>query len=138
MGAVMAETFYGSWRVNLGEVDLFFRQRFVITGSENADGRHYVQAGGPVDIQVNGDVWSIDMEIEPFPPQGSDEGWDTRTIGRAMSFTAQDGLIVKLTVAGQPGFSLICTSLDPAIKPNPTPNPYDFTLPEHGSPASVG
>ena len=29
-----------------------------------------------------------------------------------------------------PRLALTVTSMDPAVNPNPAPNPYDFTIPE--------
>ena len=124
----MAEIFYGPWNVRLDHVDPYFRQRFSISGSDAADGRYEVSSGQAVNLQVTGVSWSIIFEIQPFPPTGG-EAWDQRTVRRATRFEPPDGLIVQLDTA-PPRLSLICVSMDPAVNPDTTANPYDFTIPE--------
>ena len=124
----MAENFYGPWKVILDHGDPYFPQRFMISGSDNADGRYEVSFGQPMDVQVTGASWSITFEIQPFPPTGGD-AWDQRSVQRATRFESPDGLIVQLD-GGAPRLSLTCISMDPTVNPNATANPYDFTI--HG------
>ena len=126
----MAETFYGPWNVRLDHVDPSFRQRFSISGSDNADGRYDVSSGVPLNLEVTGNAWSISLEIEPFPPRG-EQAWDQRTVQRATRFEAPDGLIVQLDTIALPRLSLTCISMDPTVNPISPANPYDFTIPEH-------
>ena len=51
-------------------------------------------------------------------------------------FRDPEGLVVQIegdnSAAAHPDYdnlTLVCTSRDPAVNPNPTPNPYDFTYP---------
>ena len=124
----MAEVFYGPWQVRLDHVDPHFRQRFNITGSDNADGRYNVEPAQALNLQVTGAAWSIGFEMEPFPPTGGP--WEQRTVKRATRFEPPNGLIVQLETAAMPRLALTVTSMDPAVNPNPAPNPYDFTIPE--------
>lgn len=129
----MAETFFGPWSVVLGLVH--FDQSFIISGSENADGRYYVRSGDSLEVRVQGEEWRI--QIEWLTP---DSGWLPSDIRRTTKFVAGEGLIVQLDADARPpglpnphynDLTLICTSLDPETNPIPTGNHYDFTIPEH-------
>jgi hypothetical protein len=137
----MAETFFGPWVIVLDYTDT--DERFTISGSDNADGSYPVGEGDLLEIEVAGEDWRIQIERHPFPGTGN---WKIR---RTTQFVAGKGpgkgLVVKLDAERRtlvedggvffPGvkrMKLTCTSTDPATNPIPTPNPYDFTIPEHG------
>src|SRR2546422_786141 len=58
------ESFYGPWNVRLNHVDPYFRQRFIISGSDQADGRYEVSSGGVVNLEVTGSAWFVSLETE--------------------------------------------------------------------------
>jgi hypothetical protein len=134
----MATTFYGPWYVVLGQVAGHFSQRFVITGSDNADGVYPVRFGAGLVLAVQGSKWQIEMQYFPFDPGAS---WRPSTVRESMKFVAGDGLIMQLDGAARPpelinpqfhNLTITCTSMDPELNPIPGTNPYDFTIP-HGS-----
>ena len=129
----MAETFYGPWRVVLALFDPYPQQGFVISGSDNADGFYVPEAGVPVDIAVAGEEWTIgfQMRLPHWPHEWVSAGPIPTT-----QFLAGLGWTVRLSAHGGyfgPHFArmaLLCISMDPDINPIPTPNPFDFTIPE--------
>jgi hypothetical protein len=56
----MAETFHGPWSVAVIGKSSNLAQRFVISGSDNADGGYPGEVG--TSIGVTGDTWSISLE----------------------------------------------------------------------------
>ena len=62
----MATTFYGPWYVALGKVNSHFSQRFLISGSANADGVYPVAFGTSLVLSVQGATWRIEMQYFPF------------------------------------------------------------------------
>ena len=84
------ESFYGPWNVRLNHVDPYFRQRFIISGSDQADGRYEVSSGGVVNLEVTGSAWFVSLETEPFPPIAG-QAWLERTIQRATRFEPYAG-----------------------------------------------
>lgn len=147
----MAETFYGPWRVVLDwqivptdVIDLpqqgfvvfddLPEQGFVVAGSDNADQRYVREIGSPLDLDVTGTEWTIDLQI--LWPLSSTARWSSVPVRRIMTFLPPEGLIVGLNLAPGViapfllGMKLICTSTDPEINPIPSGNPYDFTIPE--------
>jgi len=132
----MATTFYGPWYVVLGVVNSHFSQRFLISGSDNADGVYPVQFGNRLTLSVQGTKWQIEMQYFPF---GAGASWQPSDVRESMKFVLGDGLIVqldggaRLPVLINPQFrnlALTCTSIDQEINPIPTANPYSFTVPE--------
>jgi hypothetical protein len=137
---MMATTFYGPWYVVLSLADLDFAKRFVISGSENADGIYPVAFGNTLVLSVQGAKWQIEIQyISPFDPAG----WEPAFVDESRKFVLGDGLVVQLDgsaripVQDPPLFDpqlhlmrLICTSMDPEINPIPTANPFSFTLGE--------
>jgi hypothetical protein len=123
------EKFYGPWEITVNDVDHDFQQRFVISGSDNADGRYTFPFRHFVNLVVTGTAWSISFEFVPFPPIPV-QHWKQHAVKRNSRFEAGRGLLVQLDTIAAPRLSLICTSMDPTLNPNPTTNPYDFTIPE--------
>jgi hypothetical protein len=127
-------TLYGPWRITLGTVDL--PCSFVVSGSDNADGRYMVEQGAPLDVLVTGTEWTISLQSD-WPDRNGN--WHPLPALREMTFEPQNGLIVLLGVhPGAPRRGewawLTCTSMDPETNPIPTNNPYDFTIPEQPPP----
>jgi hypothetical protein len=129
----MTETFYGPWKIVLVHVNSHFSQSVEITGSDNADGRYDVAFGQPFELDVAGAEWQLELAYWPFGGVGGWQGSQTR---RATEFRDPEGLVVQIdgdnSAAAHPDYdnlTLVCTSRDPAVNPNPTPNPYDFTYP---------
>lgn len=134
----MPTTFYGPWYVVLGQVNSHTSQRFLISGSDNADGIYPVAFGNVLVLSVQGAKWQIEMQYWPFDQGAS---WRPSDVRESMKFVLGDGLTVQLDGASRPpvlinpqfrNLVLTCTSMDPEINPIPTANPYDFTIP-HGS-----
>lgn len=132
----MATTFFGPWYVVLGLVNSHFSQRFLISGSDNADGIYPVAFGNALVLSVQGAKWQIEMQYFPFDPGAS---WRPSDVRESMKFVLGDGLIVQLDGAARPprlinpqfrNLALTCISMDPEINPIPAQNPYDFTIPE--------
>ena len=67
----MATKFYGPWYVVLGLVNSHFSQRFLISGSDNADGIYPVRYGNTLVLSVQGSEWQIEMQYFPFDPGAS-------------------------------------------------------------------
>ena len=135
----MATTFYGPWHVVLGRVNAeFSQQRFVISGSDNADGIYPVTHGNTLVLLVQGAEWRIRLEIIPLAIVLPGGQWEPSIVRESMKFLVGEGLIVQLDGTFQfeapdpptPVMSLTCTSADPEINPIPSANPFSFTLPE--------
>lgn len=125
----MAETFFGPWRVVFERHNLYYRERFVISGSDNADGEYEGYLGIPVvpiDITVSGAEWTIDLQLVGGPALPE---WQSFDVVRVTQFVAPEGLTVRLTTQYH-NMTVLCISMDPDINPIPTPNPFDFTIPE--------
>jgi hypothetical protein len=138
----MAEPFYGPWSVaviqaDVAQTDGFPEHSFVISGSDNADGRYMAHPHQPP-VMVTGAEWTIDVEVRSI---GSEAPWaPVSRVRRATEFVPFSGLTVTLNSRpasagwGGPyhfGVILTCTSNDPSINPIPTATPYDFTIPGH-------
>jgi hypothetical protein len=135
----MATTFYGPWYVVLGRVHSQFRQqRFIISGSDNADGIYPVTFGNALVLSVQGTQWQIQMEIIPLAIILEGVPWEPSLVRESMKFVLGEGLVVQLDGSFQfeaPDpptlvMTLTCTSMDPEINPIPTANPFSFTLGE--------
>lgn len=124
------EKFYGSWAIVLNSnTDL--QQRFTILGSENADGRYIFPFRKFPNLEIRGIAWSIDYQVVSSTPERLG-AWEQRAAKRTSRFEAGSGMLVQLDWGDMPDLSLTCISKDPILNPNPTPNPYDFTLPQNG------
>jgi hypothetical protein len=128
----MTETFYGPWSVAVVGKDSNFDQRFVITGSDTADGGYAGVVG--FSIGVTGDEWTLTMDwldSNQFRPS---------RIERAARYDVRDALIVTLGADDGPEATadrdfndmvLVLRSEDPALDAlRPSGNPYDFTITE--------
>ena len=128
----MAETFFGAWRVVYEPVDPFpIPKSFVVTGSDNADGRYLCENNQPADVSVQGAEWNLTIETSTTL---EDLTWEPMGAQRQMVVLPGTGLTVVLDTRffvnpnGEPwGIRLVCTSLDEPINPPQTPNPFDFT-----------
>ena len=144
----MSTTFYGPWVVVLGlnQFDVDLPKRFVISGSENADGIYPVAFGNALVMLVEGAKWQLEIQhISPFDPVVPN-GWEPAVVDESMRFVLGDGLIVELrsfarlpvptpTVFDAQGLmEFTCTSMDPEINPIPTANPFSFTIGEGTTP----
>lgn len=130
----MAQKFYGPWQLTLaaGDPEPTVFQRFVISGSENADGSHSPLLGGPLELPVSGAEWTVELQTY------EDEAWQADRVHRATAFDPSNGLIVTLASlhpggswwsGPEPGLTVSCVSKDPAINPIATGTSYDFTIP---------
>jgi hypothetical protein len=131
----MGETFFGRWHV-LGRSELsFFFERFIVSGSENADGTfELADDGTPINLDVSGSEWKIQFEARL---ESTD--WFPYDPDRATRFVLHQGLTVVLaTPAPIKPSGLVfahrlvveCISLDPTLSPPMSPNPFDFSLPK--------
>jgi hypothetical protein len=133
------ETLYGPWRIEVVEVrdhPLIPRsQRFMVEGSDNADGVYRVTVGDT--LAVSGAKWHIRMEW--FEHVNGD--WIENDILRVATFDVQRGLLVTLGGGrGTPPLAseiwrdlvLVCQSEDPALNPDEPPPgaPFEFSFPE--------
>jgi hypothetical protein len=127
----MAETLYGPWRVVLTHSNSHWIQSVEITGSDNADGRYDVEFAEPFDIDVVGSEWQLEFAYWPF----GGPAWQSSKTRLSKEFRDIEGFVVRIdgaNSAAAPNYdnlTVLCTSRDPAVNPDPTPNPYDFTLP---------
>ena len=129
----MAETFFGPWTVEVVGVESAFSQRFVITGSDSADGAYDGTMG--VMVQVGGEEWRLDLEWN----DNAGSGWQPSGVRRGADFSISDGLTVTLGADDNVeavrdhdfnDVGLACHSLDPAVDPPATDPPLDFTITE--------
>ena len=130
----MAEVFYGTWTVEVLAKDAAFSQRFVIAGSDAADG-DYPGAIGTPPVSVAGQRWTLALEWN----DDAGSGWLPSDVRRTSAvFTLQDGLVVVL--GADDNFEqfrdhdfndvvLRCHNVDPALTPwHPPISTLDFTL----------
>jgi hypothetical protein len=127
----MAETFFGPWRIVVKEFVPISQPRFVISGSDNADGAYRPQEGVPMGVEATGAEWTVELQIVwGFGAHT----WSSYHVLRTTQFDASEGLLVRLdhrrSLFSEITLSLLCISMDPDINPVPTPNPFDFTIPE--------
>lgn len=132
------EVFYGPWRIDVVAVDThpigihpFVFQRFVISGSDNADGTHSWLFEP---LSVSGTRWQLTMEW-----QIADFEIHPTRIARSATYDVHRGLRVILAGKNERGGSaedftdliLACESENPALDPlRPSGNPYDFSIPK--------
>ncbi|EJR27960.1 MULTISPECIES: hypothetical protein [Bacillus cereus group] len=123
----MAETFFGPWNITLDLIDSHFHPSIFISRSENSDGRYHVKFGDTLDLAVQGEEWTI--QIDWF--SSSQQQYLTCNVHRVTNFIVGKGLIVELGAIMEDYFilSMVCTSTDPETNPIPSNNPYNFTLP---------
>lgn len=131
----MAETFYGAWLIDVVGKDAAFGQRYVVSGSDRADGAYLADIGSPR-IQVSGAEWTLALEWN----NNVGSGWQpSRVIRQSVTFDINAGLIVVLGVddnaleyADNDFNDLIirCQNIDPHLIPwYPHRNTVDFRLP---------
>ena len=130
----MSETFYGEWSLEVVEKTADFDQRFKITVSNNSDS---IYPGTPgISISVSGEQWEVTMEWN----DNVGSGWQTSDVQRSASYTADEGLVIKLGADDKTtdpnrdydydDLVLVCKYLERTINPQPAsgnPYPYDFT-----------
>ena len=133
----MAERFFGAWRVVYEPVDPFpIPKSFVVSGSDNADGRYVCVSDQPADVSVQGADWNLEIETSASL---QDLTWEPIGAKKQMVVRPGTGLTVVMDTrffanpAGEPwGIRLVCTSLDETINPPQRPNPFDFTYTRQG------
>jgi hypothetical protein len=142
---VILNTFFGPWLVKPDIVDDYPPQSIVITGSSGVDGRYLLAYGEPFEILVVGPEWTLqidELDHDVWTPATARPPVAEGGARRVTKFDPADGLIALLgtgshayeTLMGDIwylGMRLRCISKDPETNPEPTPNPYDFTIP-HG------
>jgi hypothetical protein len=129
----MKEVFYGPWSIRVDQKESNLDQRFLISGSDNADGGYAGVVG--FSIGVTGKEWTLTAEWldgNQFRPS---------RLRRSARYDVQEGLIVTLGADdGQEPTAdldfndmvLVLESEDPALDPiRPSGNPYDFTITEN-------
>jgi hypothetical protein len=126
----MPETFYGPWRVT--DFGFPVRHRIVISGSENADGEYVVDIQAPLNLSVEGEKWTIEVDV------WENSAWMPRHVRRRMEVLPETGLQVSLSDAKRWPFPNLdvfcsCTCLDPTINPPPYKDPpFDFKYTRRG------
>jgi hypothetical protein len=124
------ELFYGPWLIQVFSGQVLNKQRYSVSGSDNADGGHPAVVGGT--LAVSGARWVLNLEWLDHAIYRSSR------IARSASYDVQRGLLVTLAAnaagIGDDAYNdlvLVCQSQDPALNPNPPAgNPYDFSFPE--------
>lgn len=129
----MGLTFYGDWFVEVIGVDSAFSQRFVISGSDLADGAYDGVDG--ISARVSGEAWTIDLEWN----DNASSGWQPSDVQKTATYTIDVGLVVTLGADDNVeelqdrdfnDMVVACTSLDPTVNPPMTDPPLDFTITE--------
>jgi len=131
----MAETFHGTWLVDVVGKDAWFSQRYVINGSDRVDGAYPAAVGSPR-LQVSGAEWTLTLEWN----DNASSGWQpSRVIRRSVDFGVDDGLVVVLgaddnwvAVADNDFDDVLvrCQNIDPHLIPwHPHRRTVDFRLP---------
>jgi hypothetical protein len=134
----MAETFYGSWLIDVTGKDAAYAQRIVISGSDRADGIYAADVSTPR-LFVTGLEWILTTEWN----DNVSSGWQPSRMRRQpVNFTVQDGLVVVLGVDDNwPQYAdgdfddivLRCQNIDPDLIPwHPFVQKIDFSLPKRG------
>lgn len=130
----MTQTFHGDWSIEVFAVNADFAQRFTIAGSTGSDG-HYPGTVGTGIARVSGSEWRLTMEWN----DNVNPAWSPSDIRRSASYSLEKGMLVFLGADDNvpalrdhdyDDFIVLCRYLDPAVNPPPTPNPFDFTIPE--------
>jgi len=145
----VTQRFSGSWTITVKGVAPYPALRYVIAGSDDADGAHAVPfLGEHPPTVVHGGDWTLQiqyladeatdcwMQDDAFPavPGGGERS--------TAAFDIQHGLVRQVGTGslawdGPPppgafrfsGVRLVCTSQDPDLNPGPLPPHPDFTLP---------
>lgn len=134
----MAEIFYGTWLIDVVGKDAWYSQRYVISGSDRADGIYAADLTTPR-LLVSGKEWSLTMEWN----DNASSGWQvSRTRRSSVGFTAEDGLVTILGVddnwpqLADGDFDDVivrCQNIDPELIPwHPFVQNIDFSLPKRG------
>ena len=127
----MTQTFYGEWLVRVDSRDAAFGERFLISGSDAADGAYDGTPG--VNTTVSGDTWTLDLEWN----DNAGSGWQPSAVLKTATYTLHEGLVVTLgaddNVEALRDFDyndvvVSCLSLDTAINPPASAPPIDFTI----------
>lgn len=134
----MAETFYGTWLIDVVGKNAAFNERYVVSGSDRADGVYAADIGSPR-LQVSGARWTLEFEWN----DNLSSGWQqSRVIRRQVDFNVDDGLVVQLGIddnwihVADNDFNDVlirCQNIDPELIPwHPHRRSVDFRLPKRG------
>ncbi len=86
----MAETFYGSWFIDVVSKDADFIEQYVIQGSDRSDGTYIADTTTPR-VHVSGEQWTLELQWN----DNVGSGWQPSRIRRSdVRFTVEDGLVV--------------------------------------------
>jgi hypothetical protein len=126
----MPEMFYGPWRLTFKKSDASRRNRLVVVGSDTADGTYErVFGGGPVELDVSGEAWSVEIESSPRDA----DAWEASIRERKTEYDPNDGIVITLhgylgdrEDVIQPNV-VRCVYRDPDRNPPQVPDPFDFT-----------
>ena len=129
----MLEMFYGPWHLTFKKADPNRRNRLVVVGSDSSDGTYdRVFGGGPIELEVTGEAWSVEVESSPRDA----DAWEPSIRERNTEYDPTDGIVVTLhgyvgnrEDVTQPNV-VRCVYRDPDRNPPPTPDPFDFTYGE--------
>ena len=86
----MRETLYGPWHIVLTHVNSHFTQSCAISGSDASDGRYFIEFGEPLEVNVSGPEWHLELVFWPF----GGEDWEPSQTHRSTEFRPIDGLVV--------------------------------------------
>lgn len=131
----MGEVLYGPWNVTVLSKEAWFDQRFIITGSVNADGV-YPGIPGTGPGLVTGDEWTVSFEWN----DNTSSGWQPSDVRHFARYTVTEGFVVELGADDNyeqfrdrdyNDMVLTCVNQDPALTPlHPVTPFYDFSVPQ--------
>jgi hypothetical protein len=123
------------WLIDVTAKVAAFSQRYIISGSDRADGTYPADVGTP-QIQVSGEEWTLTLQWN----NNAGSGWQpSRVIRRNVNFTVEDGLVLELgaddnwvQIADNDFDDVVlrCQNIDPHLIPwHPYRRTLDFSLP---------
>ena len=75
----MAETFYGTWLIDVIGKDASYSQRYIVNGSDRVDGAYAADVSSPR-LQVSGAEWTLALEWN----DNVASGWQPSRRGRQL------------------------------------------------------
>jgi hypothetical protein len=129
----MSKVFYGPWNLTVLSKDAWFDQRFVITGSDNADGVYPAVPGTGPGL-VTGDEWTVSCEWN----DNTSSGWQPSDMRHFARYTVTEGFVIELGADDNydefrdddyNDMVVICVNQDPQLTPlHPVTPFYDFSV----------